>query len=691
VAPLLGILLAGVTIWLKTSQGTLKIESDVDDVTVETLNERDQVRELKIKKGKNEIVLEAGEYRVRLAGTHDGVDLDRDVITLRRGDETMAKITRVAKNEQAAAAPVIDERKAPPVLAERLYQGKPESEWKRHLAAETEPVSKLEAACALLALSGELSAESQLERILDVGEEIMRASYGESSLMSACSDGYHPSTELIRWLPRETDSGSKTYYHYSTKVIDLASNLPAEILARRLSQAVLDGSDPRAGFAASLLQYTAFSQIEAVPAAVEVVIKSLDVPLRGLDRSAVCLLVRSRYAGKTSGEERKSCLSQLHKLASLLLEASPGGLRDRMRESLLDVASTVYGPDWSSDLSETLARIVLDQIVEKQENAPKGFHLIGPFTGWRTPYAKAVIDATRNAMRHFLDAWVKVANAYLEEHRHGPADAKVLRVVTSLDVVLQLYSDGDAWPVEETGILLTHFLHKYYTDDQDDTTDQSAGELVSGMQSVLLTQIVRITGQIPEFVRAQRQRSAQAVRKLKKFEAFLNDETDSSQFDRQGQSVPQLLDEAPYEGIRLCVGKNKLPPGTHIVVHGALCPATPTELLCRISSLNEDRNNRRSLPADPLLILAALADLTGDSTGQDQRIATLFTEDQRAKIFRQHLEDLFSSSLKARAIALHLLQRMAASSKSEQLTRALRDLLPPAADGAGTPKTRDGD
>jgi len=58
---LAGIVLAGITIWLKTPQGTLKIESEVGDVVVEALDDRDQVRELKIKKGTNEIVLDAGK------------------------------------------------------------------------------------------------------------------------------------------------------------------------------------------------------------------------------------------------------------------------------------------------------------------------------------------------------------------------------------------------------------------------------------------------------------------------------------------------------------------------------------------------------------------------------------------------------------------------------------------------------
>ncbi|HEY3968129.1 MAG TPA: efflux RND transporter periplasmic adaptor subunit [Planctomycetaceae bacterium] len=109
-AALAGMVLAGVTIWLKTSQGTLKIESEVGDISVEAIDERNEVRDLKIKKGKNEIVLETGQYRVRLAGTHDDVELDRDLITLRRGNEVVAKITRVADRAAGHAAERREER-----------------------------------------------------------------------------------------------------------------------------------------------------------------------------------------------------------------------------------------------------------------------------------------------------------------------------------------------------------------------------------------------------------------------------------------------------------------------------------------------------------------------------------------------------------------------------------------------------
>jgi hypothetical protein len=90
-----------------------------------------------------------------------------------------------------------------------------------------------------------------------------------------------------------------------------------------------------------------------------------------------------------------------------------------------------------------------------------------------------------------------------------------------------------------------------------------------------------------------------------------------------------------------------------------------------------------------LLILAVLADMTGESTAQDQRIATLFTEGQAATIFREHLEDILWGSLKVRAIALHLLQKMIANSKSDKLQHVLHDLLAPAAEGVEGSKPRD--
>lgn len=88
--------LFGITILLETPEGTLRIESEVDNVQVELVDDQSHSQELRIEPGQTEkeTRLRAGAYRIILSGQHDGLSIDKETVTLRRGEETVAKITR---------------------------------------------------------------------------------------------------------------------------------------------------------------------------------------------------------------------------------------------------------------------------------------------------------------------------------------------------------------------------------------------------------------------------------------------------------------------------------------------------------------------------------------------------------------------------------------------------------------------
>src|SRR5262245_55900128 len=402
---LAGVVLAGVTIWLQTSEGKLRIDSEVGDVTVEVRDERDQVRELRIHKGENETVLEAGRYRVRLTGNHDSLDLDRDEITLRRGKEALAKIMRVPPSEKQTGAPLAGNLAArAPAVVERLYQGRGEREWQRLFEAETEPASKLQAASALLALATQVPPQPQLERILDIGEEVVRAGFGDASLEFALEGATNPPA-APRWRLGESGASRSEYNRFQNVLNDQVRKLPGEILARGLSDAVIDGNEPRAAFAISLLSYAATWAIKSTPSAVDLLSAKLDVPPNGSDRSALCLLSRARFADQPSGGERETILFELQKLAAKLTDAPPSRLRDQMRTELHHVANGLYGPDWPPALSEALARLVLKEILE-QPGRIGHFGFSTHVTGSRAPYGANYVVEIRKTIRHFLDAWL---------------------------------------------------------------------------------------------------------------------------------------------------------------------------------------------------------------------------------------------------------------------------------------------
>ena len=90
-----GLLLAGGIIYVKTDNGTLKIETYDIDARVVVEQDGRQVHVIDTRRGK-EVRLHSGEYRLRLGENRKDVELAPGRITLKRGRTVVATITRVA-------------------------------------------------------------------------------------------------------------------------------------------------------------------------------------------------------------------------------------------------------------------------------------------------------------------------------------------------------------------------------------------------------------------------------------------------------------------------------------------------------------------------------------------------------------------------------------------------------------------
>ncbi len=208
---------------LRTPDGTLRIESEVDNVRIELVDAQDRTQDLTIRRGPNESTLRAGQYQVRFAGEHDGVTIDQDVITLKRGDQTVARITREPSGDKAAVShPARNQADQP------LYRGKAEAEWERLFAAETSPIAKLEAAEALLALAKDIPPAARVEKLLDVGKEVIRASFGDDFVDFALADGNAPPSGA----PRGRSTDWKRTSIRSTRRSSVISTIPCERFRR---------------------------------------------------------------------------------------------------------------------------------------------------------------------------------------------------------------------------------------------------------------------------------------------------------------------------------------------------------------------------------------------------------------------------------------------------------------------------
>jgi hypothetical protein len=425
-----------------------------------------------------------------------------------------------------------------------------------------------------------------------------------------------------------------------------------------------------------LLSYAATSPIQSDPAAQESLLATLDIPLKGLDRSAICLLIRARYARQATREQRRSILEGLTQLAARLRDAPADNLQNQMRGCLVNLARYLQGPDWPPELSKALAQMILKDIIERPGDVSRYFPFTLHVTGSLPPYGSSYVAEIREQMQPYLASWVEVASQYLEEHRDAPADAGVFSVVSSLEMVLRVYSEGDNWPVEKTAALLTNLLRAlYYTDPADKAAGEPADTRLVPGPTVLLTQIARITGRIPECVRTGHPSSESTIERLTKLEKCLNSPAEFPKLFDDENTLPNLFGEAPYETTRLCVAENKLPAA--VMGNRSARLTSPASVLYTIFMRMSPQNHPRAASTDPLLVLVILAELTGEREAEDARIATLFNDGMdSAKVFRKRVEELLASSLNVRGIALRSLEKMAANSKNNELTEAVRRLIP---------------
>ena len=575
-AVLVGILF-GVTILLKTPDGTLKIESEADNVAVELVDERDQPKVLQIHVGENEATLRAGKYRVRFSGKHDGVSLDQNEFTLQRDQKVVARIRYVkqgagaSKSEQATAG-------------EPLYQGKRESEWQRVFDAETSPVAKLEAAEALLALSAGQSPDAQVKRMLDVGEEIARASFGEDAIDLALADRHRPPLNATRWTFRKparpwspllrggvrivpppvstanetTDRGTEAYRAYDRFqkfLTDELRGIPAKPLAEGLAAALKSGPAPREAFAALLLRGLGRQFIDTDSEATLVVLHELDGPVTGIDWSAVRLVVQSWYLEHASADQKGSIISRLNRLAVLLQEAAPSTTSNLLTDDLLSVLAQSDLPEWPTGLRYRAASLILERIVRKNEAPPDAAWLTNPGAENTGLIEKAYMSQTRKNGKYFLDQWIFVVNAYLAEHCAPPYTEADRKINYSLLKVLSLFQDGDDWPVDKTASLLSDQLSAYYTDDPKTTTDKSVEDLLPVEPATLLMEIVSVNGQIPDFVRTSHPKVPAVAARMQQFVSVVrNRETNLQQFQADSANpFSELISQDPYEVVKLAV------------------------------------------------------------------------------------------------------------------------------------------
>ncbi len=87
---------SGVTLWLKTGEAAIEIQSEVDDVTLELVKDGKIAEQIEVHPGEKVSRIRVGKYELRIAGQTDHVRVDQNSFSLMRGDQRIVRITRDA-------------------------------------------------------------------------------------------------------------------------------------------------------------------------------------------------------------------------------------------------------------------------------------------------------------------------------------------------------------------------------------------------------------------------------------------------------------------------------------------------------------------------------------------------------------------------------------------------------------------
>lgn len=99
-----GLIAFTIVITLTSGEGEIRIESELDDVKIAIVDEKDQVDYMKVEQGTAFLLVRTGRYRIRLNSPSDGVEVTPQEVVVRKNKTTIATVRRIAAAKATAKA-----------------------------------------------------------------------------------------------------------------------------------------------------------------------------------------------------------------------------------------------------------------------------------------------------------------------------------------------------------------------------------------------------------------------------------------------------------------------------------------------------------------------------------------------------------------------------------------------------------
>jgi hypothetical protein len=259
---------------------------------------------------------------------------------------------------------------------------------------------------------------------------------------------------------------------------------------------------------------------------------------------------------------------------------------------------------------------------------------------------------------HFISS----ANKYLHNVVDGKSSITTVgSILEQLDLLQLVWTSSDDWDFERTGDLLSEFVEEM-TSTPDENSDYA-------LRALVLRQIARTTGILPESVYTAEPGDAGTVERLRLLDRMLAANADNTWISQEQIRLAGLLELAPKQTIRRIIQHDE--SGSR---------STIRQWIYALSTVGNFRTDPEDLPPpiDPLLLLTIVESFAGQNKIHDERISFLFGPDglNRKLLFSYHLNEILTGTLAYRETVLKSLSNMHASAKSEKLREAIAELAP---------------
>ncbi|MBC8352908.1 MAG: serine/threonine protein kinase [Planctomycetes bacterium] len=216
VLSLLGIAALTIVLTLKSSEGEIRIESELDNVRVEVVDESDRASLIAVEQGAAITTVRVGRYRIRLDSPADGIEVTPQEVIVTKDKVVIAKVRKIRATtpianaavpqrdsaiameaeielaETVAAISKAKEQPQPdpeaikvlegklarlralirPIPTEPVYRGRTLADWVAQMKFEQEENSRQVAAETVLKLAATQSDEQRTELLLDAGSRL---------------------------------------------------------------------------------------------------------------------------------------------------------------------------------------------------------------------------------------------------------------------------------------------------------------------------------------------------------------------------------------------------------------------------------------------------------------------------------------------------------------------------------------